>query len=126
MLISAGTGRFIMCVSILLIVSSCRREIPLEPLIDVNPPESPALILDDTSDTGMYTVQWTAPPGATSYVLQEDERADFDSAVVAYSGGNTFLEISGKPSGKSYYYRVIAANRAGESAWSETKSVAVI
>ena len=126
MLISGITRRFIICVSLLLLVSGCRREIPLEPLIDANPPEPPTLILDDTSISGMYTVQWTAPPGATSYVLQEDERADFDGAVVAYSGSNTFLDVSGKASGKTYYYRVIATNQVGESPWSETKSIAVI
>ncbi len=125
-LISPNVKRFFLCISILVLMSGCRREIPLEPLTDVNRPDNPTLILDDTSTTGAYTVQWTAPAGATSYVLQEDQSDDFGNAVVAYSGSNTFLEVSGKASGKTYYYRVIAANQVGESAWSKTKSIAVI
>ncbi len=125
-LISARAKRFFLCISILILMSGCRREIPLEPLTDVNRPDNPTLILDDTSTTGVYTVQWTAPAGATSYVLQEDQSNDFDNAVVAYSGSNRFLEVSGKASGKTYYYRVTAASQAGESAWSKTKSIAVI
>ena len=125
-LISASATRLFLCISILLCLSSCRREIPLEPTDGTNPPASPTLILDDTSATGTYTVHWTAPFRATGYVLHEDERADFDSAVVAYAGSATFVQITGKPPGKTYFYRVIAENRAGKSAWSETKSILVI
>ncbi|MCZ6776685.1 MAG: fibronectin type III domain-containing protein [Ignavibacteria bacterium] len=125
-MISASATRLFLCISILLLLSTCRREIPLESTDDTNSPASPTLILDDTSATGAYTVHWTAPAGATSYVLQEDQSDDFRNAVVAYSGSNTFLEVSGKSSGKTYYYRVIATSEAGESAWSKTKSIAVI
>ena len=125
-LISARAKRFFLCISILLLLSSCRREIPLEPTDDTNPPASPTLTLDDTSATGTYTVHWTAPTGATSYVLHEDERAGFDSAVVAYAGSDTSVQITGKPSGKTYFYRVIAENRAGKSVWSETKSIVIL
>ena len=73
---------------------------------------------------GNYPIGWSAVTGATEYVLQEDEAADFASPIDLYPGHGTSAVISGKGGG-IYYYRVRAVNAFGSSGWSQTQSVTV-
>jgi hypothetical protein len=69
-----------------------------------------------SSNTGNYTVSWSAVSAATSYDLQEDTNGSFTAPTTVYSGANTSFNVSGKGNG-SYYYRVRAVNASGSSAW---------
>jgi hypothetical protein len=64
-------------------------------------------------------------PNATSYTLQEDENAAFQSPKVLYSGQDGQFEVQGQEGG-NWYYRVLASNKAGDSPWSNIQWVVVI
>ena len=88
-------------------------------------PTAPTLNPIANSDgDGNYTVSWSSVSGAMSYVLQEATNSTFTSAVTVYSGSNISINISNRMSG-TYYYRARATNIAGNSPWSNTRSVVV-
>ena len=89
-------------------------------------PGQPSLIVPDSSDTGSYTVSWTSSVRAKSYTLEEDEDTTFPGPLIAYSGVDTSVSLTGKPSGRVFYYRVKANNDQGSGPWSPTKSVTVV
>lgn len=76
---------------------------------------------------GTVTVSWdTAPSGsaigdaATGYrVYASANGYGFDGGRAVAGGANTSLEIAGLTAGETYYFKVVAANAAGESAGSE-------
>jgi alpha-tubulin suppressor-like RCC1 family protein len=72
------------------------------------------------SSTGNYTVTWgTSTTAGTAYVLQEATNATFTAGLrQAYAGTGGSASITGRASGRTYYYRV-RATRPGytPSAW---------
>jgi hypothetical protein len=62
-----------------------------------------------SSLTGDYTVSWGTSPNGVAYVLQEATDATFTTGLrQVYSGTATSAGITGRLSGKTYYYRVRA------------------
>jgi hypothetical protein len=71
-----------------------------------------------------YTVQWSAPSGASSYILEEDDSAAFSSPTTRFVGSATQYDVTGQPGG-TWLYRVLAQNAAGVSLWSDAESTTV-
>jgi hypothetical protein len=71
-----------------------------------------------------YQLSWGAVGGATGYLLQEGADEFFSSAETRYTGTATAYLVTGQQGG-SWYYRVRAYNRVGNSSWSNVASVAV-
>ena len=79
-----------------------------------------SITIPPTDDDGNYTVSWaaSATPGVT-YSLKEATDSAFTTEVrIAYSGTGTSASISGRITGKTYYYAV-SATKSGwtDSAW---------
>ena len=79
----------------------------------------PTLSIEGES-TGIYTVTWNKIFSAHSYTLQEDDNSAFSTPEILYieSASDTAKSFTGKAAGTSYYYRVYATNRYGNSKWS--------
>jgi len=80
--------------------------------------------IDNIGGSENYTVTWSAPPLAVTYLLQEDDNAGFSTPTTAYLGTSTSWYASGKRP-DTYYYRVRASNAWGASDWSNVRSVTV-
>lgn len=88
-------------------------------------PLAPVLnTIDNEDGNGSYTVIWNSSEGATTYILQEDDNAEFLSPTDIYEGSGTSMEITGMDIGTNYY-RVKAFNSYASSGWSNIVSVAV-
>ncbi|MCC4596063.1 RHS repeat protein [Xanthomonas campestris pv. phormiicola] len=87
------------------------------------PPSTPSLSVPSSSNTGSYSVSWSAVATATSYQLEESSNGGSSWSQV-YNGGGTSAGISGKGDG-SYVYRVRACNGSGCSGTSGTGTVVV-
>ena len=83
--------------------------------------------IDNSDGDAYYTVSWLAADLADTYVLEEDDNADFSSPTVVYEGADTWWSVPspGKTSGASYYYRVRGHNQWGYGDYSNTESVSV-
>jgi titin len=89
-------------------------------------PATPVLEpIENPEGSGEYLVDWDEVTGATSYRLEEDDNAGFASPTVVYAGANSQYETSAQGTSR-WYYRVRASNAHGDSAWSNTQSVAVV
>jgi hypothetical protein len=92
--------------------------IGIEPKLTCGRPVS--IKVPASSATGKYIVSWAASStSGVKYVLQEATNKTFTSGLRrAYSGTGTRASITGRSSGKTYYYRVKAI-RSGytDSAW---------
>jgi thermitase len=80
-----------------------------------NPP-----LLDPISNSGnedAYPVRWSASTAATGYTLQEADNASFSAAQTRYMGSALQYQVTGQRGG-TWYYRVLASNSGGSSAWS--------
>ena len=67
---------------------------------------SPAsMTVPSTSNTGSYTVSWTAGGTVTSYELFEATASNFSTQTRIYLGAGTSVSISGHGNG-TFYYRV--------------------
>jgi predicted phage tail protein len=88
------------------------------------PPSSAPSLSVPSSSTGSYTVSWGSVSGATSYTLQEQVNGGGWST--SYTGSGTSKAYSGKTLDSTYGYRIQACNAGGCSAWSATKSVAIV
>jgi hypothetical protein len=78
------------------------------------------LTVPDLDSDGTYSVLWSASPTtAVTYVLQEATNSAFTSGLrTAYSGAAAGVNITLRPKGKTYYYRVQAKKTGLEtSAW---------
>lgn len=93
--------------------------------VAVDPPAAPVLAAIDNDDLNdAYTVSWGAAARANTYVLEEDDNAEFTSPTEVYSGTGLSHALTGKPV-DVYYYRVKAVGDGGDSDWSSTESVEV-
>jgi hypothetical protein len=89
-----------------------------------------------TAATGLsasgFAANWTAPPGTasiTGYQLDVATDSGFTSLVSGYNNltvSGTSAQVTGLISGKSYYYRVRAANAGGTSANSNTITTSTV
>ncbi|GAA0264612.1 hypothetical protein [Rhodanobacter caeni] len=80
------------------------------------------LSVPTTSNTGSYTVSWTAVSTATRYTLQEQVNGGSWTSVQNSTARS--MAFSGKPTA-NYGYRVVACNANGCGQWSAAKTIAV-
>ena len=94
-------------------------------VVVVAPPSTPTLNpIANSTGNNSYTVSWSSVSNATSYTLQQADNSDFTNATTAYSGSATQFALNNQPGG-TWYYRVRAANVAGNSPWSITRFTTV-
>jgi len=86
------------------------------------PSAAPTLSEPASSNSGDYTVSWTAVSGATNYILQEEVNGG--SWVTASNTASTSWNASSQPSG-TYGYEVKACDSAGCGPWSAQGSTTV-
>ena len=93
-------------------------------------PATPAEIISikAMSETSVY-IEWTAADAAKTYDLEYATEKRFfdgsDSTTVVNGIEFTHYEKTGLTMGDEYFFRVRAVNSAGESGWSEIKSVSI-
>ena len=89
-------------------------------------PAAPTLsAISNPENDGTYLVDWSDVSGATGYTLQVDRNGGFGGPSTAYSGPTSQFSVSAQAAGV-WYYRVLASNSAGSSAWSGTQTVGVL
>ncbi len=96
----------------------------VESLLVLSPPT--LLPISDPEHDGVYWVDWSDVPNATTYILEEDDNPSFNSPVTRYSGATSTVQLA-SPLG-TWYYRV-RAERSGSgnvSAWSNIESLQVV
>ncbi|HNS51291.1 MAG TPA: hypothetical protein PKO09_08900 [Anaerolineae bacterium] len=71
-----------------------------------------------------YRVDWSDVPGATYYLLQEDDDPAFGSPAARYSGPESHFDVAQQEPG-TWHYRVQAHNPGEGSGWSNTASATV-
>ena len=88
-------------------------------------PAAPVVKLGNSAASGKPVLTWNAVPGATSYKVY---RATSKSGTYSLLGTVTTTSYTntGAKEGTTYYYRVKAANGAGESAYSNVVSGKVV
>ncbi len=65
---------------------------------------------------------WNSSKGADAYKAQISDVSDFSSLFFSTSNiTDTTVTVAGLATGTTYYWRVLAANAAGESAWSPVR-----
>jgi parallel beta-helix repeat protein len=89
------------------------------------PPLTPQLKDPGEVDSdGDYSVQWNQSFLSVGYLLEEDINKSFSSPNLIFNGSNLNLSIVRKENG-TYYYRVKAFNKYGESEWSNIEDIIV-
>ena len=80
-----------------------------------------------------FTANWTAPTGggseAFTYTLQYSTTSDFsggNTSISTISSANLSQVVSGLAAGSQYWYRVLANNAGGNSAWSGTQTLTTL
>lgn len=86
------------------------------------PAGTPTVTAPASSNTGSYTVSWSAVGGATSYQVEESANGGGWTNIHNAAGGS--VAVSGKGTG-SYAYRARACNAAGCGADSATATTQV-
>ena len=80
------------------------------------------------SETSVY-LEWPSVATATSYSIEYTTKREYfdgsNATTMIDSVEFTHYEITGLESGHEYFFRVRATNSAGDSGWSEIKSVVV-
>lgn len=89
-------------------------------------PQAPVLnaITANQSTPNNYSVSWNAVTNATSYTLQQSSSNSFSNPIVIAQGNILSQSFTNQANG-TYYYRVLASNSSGASAWSNTQSVTI-
>lgn len=72
-----------------------------------------------------YTVHWTPPDPAPTYLLQQAPTNTFLTPTIVYNGANTTWQATAKPPA-TYYYRVKAIFPTFESDWSNIQQTTVL
>jgi bilirubin oxidase len=86
-------------------------------------PAAPVLTALSTYSQGKTkTVSWAAAAGATSYTVEIASAANFASVLTSQTVTGTSATFSNLASGTTYYYRVLATNNIGSSAYSNVVS----
>ena len=78
--------------------------------------------IDNAYTFDSYELSWSGVGGATGYRLEEDGDPIFASPTVRYEGVNIQYQITGQRPG-TWYYRVLAYNGGGVSAFSNIEAV---
>lgn len=92
-------------------------------VINSTAPAAPVLAaLPAYSQGTTKTLTWTAVSGATSYTVQIANDAGFTTNVVSQTVTSPTASFSNLTSGSTYYYRLLATNSIGSSAYSSTVS----
>jgi hypothetical protein len=87
--------------------------------------EAPILsTIDNPDGDGDYLVDWSDVADAIGYTLEEADNDQFTSPLLRYVGVDSQCQVIGQHFG-TWYYRVLASNAGGDSAWSNTVSVIV-
>ena len=85
-------------------------------------PEAPSNLSATSTSTTAIHLKWTAPGGVvTDYTIQSSDNGS-DWANLAVNVSNTSYDASGLTEGTLRYYRVLATNASGESAYSNVSS----
>jgi len=85
-------------------------------------PEAPSNLSATSTSTTAIHLEWTAPGGVvTDYTIQSSDNGS-DWANLAVNVSNTSYDASGLTEGTLRYYRVLATNASGESAYSNVSS----
>jgi hypothetical protein len=90
--------------------------------VTIPPASAPSLSVPASSNSGSYTVSWSAVSAATSYTLQEQVNGGGWTTVQA--NGNASWGASGRGNG-TYGYHVQACNAGGCGPWSGIGSISV-
>ncbi|MFN0077962.1 MAG: multicopper oxidase domain-containing protein [Prosthecobacter sp.] len=86
-------------------------------------PAAPVLAaLSAYSQGTAKTITWPAAAGATSYTAQIASAAEFGTVLASQTITGTSATFSNLASGTTYYYRVLATNNIGSSAYSNVVS----
>lgn len=80
--------------------------------------------IDNEDGDSEYLVSWSSVSQASTYTLEQSADAYFITPVVVLTGPEQQASISGRPRGR-WYYRVRAGGPAGNSPWSQARSVVV-
>ena len=91
--------------------------------VSLQAPQAPTINTIANSDgDGSYNVSWTSSTGATGYEVEES--LDNGSWSQIYSGTNLSTSRTGRSPG-TWCYRVRAANKVGDGAWSGNQCTTV-
>jgi len=90
--------------------------------VTIPPSSAPGLTVPASSNSGSYSVSWSAVTGAATYTLQQRLNGGAWSTIQATSA--TSDSVSGEGNG-SYGYQVQACNAGGCGPWSGTGTVSV-
>jgi len=89
-------------------------------------PGTPVLAaLSAYSQGSAKTITWPAAAGATSYTIQIASTANFSTVLASQTVTGTNASFSNLASGTTYYFRVLATNNLGSSAYSSVVSTIV-
>jgi len=86
---------------------------------------APALGAASAIDTNIFTINWSAVSGASSYRLDVSTSSDFSAFVSGYSNrtvSGTSQSVTNLASGTTYHYRMRTVNAGGTSTNSATGS----
>ncbi|MGB3747880.1 MAG: RHS repeat protein [Rhodanobacter sp.] len=90
--------------------------------VTIPPASAPSLSVPATSNSGSYTVSWSAVSSATSYTLQEQVNGGGWGTVQSSSATSKAFSSKGNA---SYGYRAQACNAGGCGAWSAGGTIVV-
>jgi hypothetical protein len=95
--------------------------------IDVITLSNPPTDLSSTDiSTNRVILQWTAPNGATGYVIERSSSNLFTSIDQTYTTTDTSRNITSLSGGTTYYFRIASTNRSGKSTNSDGVEILTI
>ncbi|MEI6726658.1 MAG: fibronectin type III domain-containing protein, partial [Actinomycetes bacterium] len=100
--------------------------------IDMSPPSAPSGLASTIARTAAgpdtVTLAWVNnSSNMTGFTIQRASNSTFTATLVTYTtGGGVASYVNAAAHGQTYYYRVLATNVLGASAWSNTTSAATV